>query len=479
VDSEGNLHNAQKTKDRRFSVESGNWSAAAVSLENTWHLFDENPGRKGCFYSPDRKVLTEIAGEDVTMVVDGKRIATEFGKLPNAELGWAPDSKTFFVTWTDGGEEGQWRVGVYEIKDGEIESASTDAKGEHSDPTEEAREDFEAFIRSLPMDAGLGDEQGRKVWKEAAYCEPANVVASQWLKGGDELLISTLVVPVTARCRYGTEYRVYRISIPGGKILQRYTPDEAYGEFGEGYLPEDVSGDREPRPDDCKEGSDRRFTVCRGAWSGKTIALFNTWMAPDTNPDRRVRVFSPDGEKAILVKGFHVRLEVDGRKLWTPFGNLHDAEVGWAPDSKRLFVTWSESGELGPWHVQVYNVTHEGLREIKGVTRGARADLLKREHRAAMPKWVTPEYRGMWDGLEYCEPHIVGSQWLNGSREILVAAIAGPDSGCKYMGDFVVDRIEIATGKILEAYGEKEAVREFGEEDLPKIEDDDEPMWRE
>ncbi len=31
---------------------------------------------------------------------------------------------------------------------------------------------------------------------------------------------------------------------------------------------------------DCREnGGDRRYMVCRGAWSGKTVALFNTWMA--------------------------------------------------------------------------------------------------------------------------------------------------------------------------------------------------------
>jgi hypothetical protein len=39
---------------------------------------------------------------------------------------------------------------------------------------------------------------------------------------------------------------------------------------------------------DCGESCDRRYSVCRGAWSGKTVALFNTWMAPDTNPGRRL-----------------------------------------------------------------------------------------------------------------------------------------------------------------------------------------------
>jgi hypothetical protein len=37
----------------------------------------------------------------------------------------------------------------------------------------------------------------------------------------------------------------------------------------------------------CSKNGDSRYMVCRGAWSGKTVALFNTWMAPDTNPERR------------------------------------------------------------------------------------------------------------------------------------------------------------------------------------------------
>ena len=228
---------------------------------------------------------------------------------------------------------------------------------------------------------------------------------------------------------------------------------------------------------DCRENGDRRYMVCRGAWSGKTVALFNTWMAPDTNPERRLDLPSPDGKKIIQVRGFHVRLRINGKRYWTPIGNMHDAEVGWAPDSTRLFVTWSESGELGAWHTQVYTVTETGLVEIAGVTRRVKPDMILRMRRAPVPKWVdTQEKRAMWSGLDYCAYDAVGSQWLNGSAEILVAALAGPDSGCKYMGDFVVYRIEVATGKILQTYSEKEAQRTFGNKDLPEVESDDDEL---
>lgn len=228
---------------------------------------------------------------------------------------------------------------------------------------------------------------------------------------------------------------------------------------------------------DCGKNVDRRYAVCHGAWSGKTVALFNTWMAPDTNPGRRLDLPSPDGKKVIQVRGFHVRLSVNGKRYWTPFGYMHDAEVGWAPDSTRLFVTWSESGELGPWHTQVYNVTETGLVEIPGVTQRVKPDMILRMRRAPLPKWVaTREERAMWSGLDYCADDAVGSQWLNGSGEILVAVLAGPDSGCKYMGDFVVYRIEVATGKILQTYSEKDAQRTFGNEDLPRVDADDDEL---
>jgi hypothetical protein len=228
---------------------------------------------------------------------------------------------------------------------------------------------------------------------------------------------------------------------------------------------------------DCGKNVDRRYAVCHGAWSGKTVALFNTWMAPDTNPGRRLDLPSPDGKKIIHVRGFHVRLSVNGRRFWTPFGNMHDAEVGWAPDSTRLFVTWSESGQLGPWHTQVYDVTEAGFAEIPGVTRHVRPDLILRMKRASLPKWVaTAEERAMWSTLEYCADDAVGSQWLNGSGEILVAGLAGPDSGCKYIGDFVVYRIEVMTGSILQAYSGKDAHRLFGDEDLPRIDADDDEL---
>jgi len=171
-----------------------------------------------------------MEGKEVALVIEGHSNATDFGRLPNSELGWSPDSKYFFVTWTDGGEEGQWRVGVYKIN-----GYTFDITSDHF--TDNAREDFEQRIRRLPIDPELNNRRDRPIWEDAEYCEPANVVASKWMNGGSELLISVLIVNVPARCRYGRDFNIYRVRISDGAILERYTARQAHKLFGNKYLP--------------------------------------------------------------------------------------------------------------------------------------------------------------------------------------------------------------------------------------------------
>lgn len=53
------------------------------------------------------------------MVLDGRRLQgteNEGVPLPLAELFWAPDSAAFFITYSWGGQVGEWRVRVYVIE---------------------------------------------------------------------------------------------------------------------------------------------------------------------------------------------------------------------------------------------------------------------------------------------------------------------------------------------------------------------------
>jgi len=214
-------------QDRHTAIERGAWSSKAVSLFNTWGGLDSNPDRKAALYSPDRKKTVEINGETVTITIEGKQYQTHFDEKTNAELGWAPDSSGFFLTWTDGGETGSWHVQVYEVE-------KTGLK-EMPGFEEAAEKDFDALIRALPVPKDSAQKAARGLKFDAVYCKP-NVVASEWLNGSKELLISVLV-PNVGSCRHMSEFSVYRVAVPDGKIIERYTAQEARRKFNPTNLP--------------------------------------------------------------------------------------------------------------------------------------------------------------------------------------------------------------------------------------------------
>jgi hypothetical protein len=218
---------------------------------------------------------------------------------------------------------------------------------------------------------------------------------------------------------------------------------------------------------------DRRYAVARGSWSAAAVSLFNTWSALDDNPHRRMTFFSPDGIKQIEVAGANVLLHIHGKTFDTGIDSLgkHDAELSWAPDSTKYFVTWTESGELGPWHMQVYGVDDSGIHEFPNVEEPARKDFEQRvRQRPIDPELNTPELRGFWEGDAYCEPyHVIGGRWLNGSQEILLSVLIRNTGDCRYMSDFNVYRVNAATGEILQRFSAEEAHKRFGGRYLPRI----------
>ncbi len=220
-----------------------------------------------------------------------------------------------------------------------------------------------------------------------------------------------------------------------------------------------------------KSKPDPRYAIASGAWSAATISLFNTWTALDHNPGRHMALDSPDHKKRIEVIETDVSLRVDGKVFETDLGAKHDAELGWAPDSSKFFVTWTETGELGPWHTQVYRVTETGIQEIAKITDAARANFERRVRRWPIPKqFDNREGREYWSGIEYCEPyHVIGSRWLNGSKELLLSVLVVNVGNCRYMSEFNVYRIDAETGKILQRYTAREAHKLFGDKYLPII----------
>src|SRR5260370_35891232 len=115
--------------------------------------------------------------------------------------------------------------------------------------------------------------------------------------------------------------------------------------------------------------------------------------------------YSPDHSKLIEVIETDVTVRMNGKLFETDLGEKHDAELGWAPDSSKFFVTWTETGELGPWHMQVYAVDKAGVHEIPGVGEKARKEFERRVRRLPIPKeFDNPEAKTYCEGQDYCEP---------------------------------------------------------------------------
>src|SRR5258708_32477752 len=91
--------------DRRYAVTRGDWSAATVSLFNTWSALDDNPGRHMSVYSPDRRKTIEVVGADITLRIGSRSFETDVNNVPkhDADLGWPLASTKFFVTMTENG----------------------------------------------------------------------------------------------------------------------------------------------------------------------------------------------------------------------------------------------------------------------------------------------------------------------------------------------------------------------------------------
>jgi len=166
---------------------------------------------------------------------------------------------------------------------------------------------------------------------------------------------------------------------------------------------------------------------------------------------RGATVPSPDGKKAIVIKPpenpssyeTHTVLIRSGRHVYrTRIGALVNAEVAWSPDSKAFFVTYSDGGNVGTYHVRVVYVTDSGIRAIEPLPNGRR--LFK-------PICFDPE-----------NPNVGAIGWIgNGSDQLAIAVEVPPHSSCASMGTFKAFVIQLPTGNVVSTYGQIEAKRSF------------------
>ncbi len=178
----------------------GAWAREATSVVDL-------VGRMG-IRSPDaRKVaFIEEDGGGLSVVKDGRRllgIENRGVALPLAELSWASDSTAFFITYSRGGEVGEWRVDVYVI---EKESVRW------SDVTQEAVKRFKKHYKCYEP-------------------EDPNVGAATWVNDSKRLLLITEVPPHSS-CPEMGKIRGYLVEVPSGKIIREYAERDLRARWG-------------------------------------------------------------------------------------------------------------------------------------------------------------------------------------------------------------------------------------------------------
>lgn len=178
----------------------GAWAREATSVVDL-------VGRMG-IRSPDaRKVaFIEEDGGGLSVVKDGRRllgIENRGVALPLAELSWASASTAFFITYSRGGEVGEWRVDVYVI---EKESVRW------SDVTQEAVKRFKKHYKCYEP-------------------EDPNVGAATWVNDSKRLLLITEVPPHSS-CPEMGKIRGYLVEVPSGKIIREYAERDLRARWG-------------------------------------------------------------------------------------------------------------------------------------------------------------------------------------------------------------------------------------------------------
>lgn len=161
----------------------------------------------------------EIGGEKISLPPRESRLTDDDSRVTeNAELAWAPDGKTFYLTQTENraGVQGFY-TGVYRIVKGRVLSLLN--------IDEIVQREFDVRHRCVSYDA-----RGKR------YSEEADIAAVRWVDGPDQLLMIA-ETPYDSECRRGY-FAGYMVSLSQRKVTQRYSARELMNRW------ETVVGDR-------------------------------------------------------------------------------------------------------------------------------------------------------------------------------------------------------------------------------------------
>jgi hypothetical protein len=163
----------------------------------------------------------------------------------DSELAWAPDSKAFYVNYSDGGAVGGYHALIYYADPSGIRK---------TEPTRSVQRLY--YSHPVACFGPNADNQHPRVGPP----EEPNVGAVAWLGDSTRLLIAAEVPPHSSCDDMGT-FRLYDVSLPTGRVLKSYGQIEAKKRFWK-----DLGMELRDADDDC-------ILKAKSCWS--------PWLHPD------------------------------------------------------------------------------------------------------------------------------------------------------------------------------------------------------
>lgn len=140
---------------------------------------------------------------------------------------------------------------------------------------------------------------------------------------------------------------------------------------------------------------------------------------------------SSSGRQAADEEAHSVAVRIDGHMYRTRIGAFVNAEVAWARDSNAFFVTYSDGGSVGAYHVRVDCATNRGLHVVEPVPN---------DRRLFAPRCFDPE-----------RPNVGAIGWAGDTSDQLAITVqVPPHSSCASMGTFKAFVIRLPSGAIPE-----------------------------
>lgn len=187
------------------SGDQGKWSKDSVDIS-----VDQNLNRSIHLKSPDGTVSVVISGIDLRVLRGSSLLATkaygtasyDFGVNMIGELTWAPDSRSFFVTESDGGQLGFWFSTAYMVSDTSVTKVD---------------------ISKSPL----------RAFQKSRLCsqedlDNANAVGLEWIQPSSRILMAVLA-PATTGCKKGV--MGFEVDPRSGTVFSTYTRSQLKQKF--------------------------------------------------------------------------------------------------------------------------------------------------------------------------------------------------------------------------------------------------------